>query len=316
MKWVSPRLLKRQGIVGMNARNFDYVLSKNKRELYPLVDDKMETKRIAIEEGLAVPELICCLNYNHQIKELHEVLKQHKQFVVKPAKGCAGKGILVIVDRNEKGFVKASGAIVPEIEFNRHVGGILTGMYSLGGVPDKAMFEKLVEFTDTFEGYTFQGVPDMRVIIYRGYPVMAMTRLSTKVSDGKANLHQGAVGLGLDIVTGKGIQAVQFNKLITHHPDTGKSFDGLNIPDWDTILRLSAMSYDITGLGYLGADIVLDKKHGPLILELNARPGLSIQIANGHGLGKRLAYIDSIHKKRRNLEERIAIIKEKFVTLK
>ena len=316
MKWASPFKLSEKGILGMNARNFSYVLSKNKRELYPLVDDKMETKRIALLEDLSVPDLICCLKYNHQMKELHKILKTQKEFVVKPAKGCAGKGILVIVDRNEKGFVKASGSIVSYIEFDRHVASILTGMYSLGGVPDSAMFEKLVHFTDTFNGYTYQGVPDIRVIIYRGYPVMAMTRLSTKVSDGKANLHQGAVGVGLDIVTGKAIQAVQFNKLVTKHPDTGQSFEGLAIPDWDTVLKLSAKSFDITELGYLGADIVLDRDRGPLILELNARPGLSIQIANGHGLGRRLRYIDSVNKKRRNIDEKLALVKEKFANFK
>ena len=289
---------------------------KNRRDLYPLVDDKMETKRIALLEDLAVPDLICCLKYNHQMKALHEILENEQEFVVKPSKGCAGKGILVITGRNEKGFIKASGSLVTMAEFNRHVASILTGMYSLGGVPDKAMFERLVHFTDTFNGYTYQGVPDIRVIIYRGYPVLAMTRLSTKVSDGKANLHQGAVGVGLDIVTGKAIQAVQFNKLITKHPDTGQAFDSLEIPEWDKILNLSAKSYDITGLGYLGADIVLDKDKGPLILELNARPGLSIQIANGHGLDNRLRFVDSIQKKRRNLEEKIALIKEKFATLK
>ena len=226
MRLVSPFKLRRQGIMGMNRRNFDFVLAANKREFYPLVDDKMETKRIALEEGLAVPELICCLKYNHQLKEMHELLKQHKEFVVKPTKGCAGKGIMVIKGRSTEGFIKASGSLVTWHEFNRHVSGILTGLYSLGGEPDHAMFEKMVHFTDTFDGFSFEGVPDIRVIIYRGYPVMAMTRLSTKVSDGKANLHQGAVGVGLDIVTGKAIQAVQFNKIITHHPDTGRNLCG------------------------------------------------------------------------------------------
>ena len=312
MRFVSPLKLARQGIMGMNRRNFGYVLSANKRELYPLVDDKMQTKKIAIDEGLAVPELICCLKYNHQIKEMHELLKQHKEFVVKPTKGCAGKGILVITGRCDEGFVKASGSVVTWVEFNRHIASILTGLHSLGGEPDHAMFEKLVHFTDTFDGFSFEGVPDIRVIIYRGYPVMAMTRLSTKVSDGKANLHQGAVGVGLDIATGKAIQAVQFNKIVTHHPDTGKSFENLEIPDWDVILELSARSYEITGLGYIGADIVLDRDHGPLILELNARPGLSIQIANGTGITKRLDYIESIYRKRKNHSERVAHVQEVF----
>ncbi|MCH2206042.1 MAG: alpha-L-glutamate ligase-like protein [Lentisphaerales bacterium] len=312
MKFASPKTLRKQGILGMNARNFEFIMAANSREFYPRVDDKMETKKLAIEDGLAVPELICCVGYNHQLKKMHEILSKHDEFVVKPTKGCAGKGIIVIKGKNEEGYLKASGKVIPFVEMNRHVSSILTGLYSLGGQPDRAMFEKLVHFTDTFENFTHQGVPDIRVIIYKGYPVMAMTRLSTAVSDGKANLHQGAVGVGLDIATGKAIQAVQFNKVVEKHPDTGHSFESLVIPDWDEILQLSSKSYEITELGYMGADIVLDKNKGPLILELNARPGLSIQIANGCGLWNRLKLIDEESKKKRHPDERVAFAVKAF----
>ena len=50
------------------------------------------------------------------------------------------------------------------------------------------------------------------------------------------------------------------------------------------MLEMAAKAYDVTGLGYLGADIVLDKTKGPLLLELNARPGLAIQVANRIGI--------------------------------
>jgi alpha-L-glutamate ligase-like protein len=311
MRLASPLKLKEQGILGMNARNFSFIAAANERKFFPRVDDKLLTKELAENEGLAIPDLICCVRYNHQLSKMHEILKEHKEFVVKPTKGSAGKGIMVFADRNDEGYVKASGAIITKIELNRHVSETLTGMYSLGGQPDRAMFEKLVCFSDTFKNYTFQGVPDIRIIVYYGYPVMAMTRLSTKDSDGKANLHQGAVGVGLDISTGKAIQAVQYNKVVTKHPDTGFSFDDLEIPHWDEVLKLSASSYEITDLGYLGADIVLDKSRGPLILELNARPGLSIQIANGDGLEKRLRRIDR-EKKRRNSQERVEFVKQLF----
>jgi glutathione synthase/RimK-type ligase-like ATP-grasp enzyme len=48
----------------------------------------------------------------------------------------------------------------------------------------------------------------------------------------------------------------------------------------------------MTGLGYLGVDMVIDRERGPLLLELNARPGLQIQVANQAGLRSRLALID------------------------
>ena len=62
-------------------------------------------------------------------------------------------------------------------------------------------------------------------------------------------------------------------------------------------LEIASKAYEMTGLGYLGADIVLDKERGPMMLELNARPGLAIQIANLVGLSRRLKEIDKHYPK-------------------
>ena len=123
---------------------------------------------------------------------------------------------------------------------------------------------------------------------------MAMMRLSTSASDGKANLHQGAVGVGIDIATGKALHAVQFNQPIAHHPDTGRLLSELKVPHWQKLLTLAASAWEMTGLGYIGTDMVIDKEKGPMVLELNARPGLSIQIANGCGILPRLQHIEKL----------------------
>ena len=156
------------------------------------------------------------------------------------------------------------------------------------------MIEDLVNFDEHLSHYSYEGVPDIRAIIYRGYPVMAMMRCSTHTSDGKANLHQGAVGVGLDLASGHSSYAVQGGRLVAEHPDTGESFDELQVPHWPRILRLAAGCHEMTGLGYLGVDVVIDRDRGPLILELNARPGLAIQIANQRGLASRLEEIDRV----------------------
>ncbi len=133
----------------------------------------------------------------------------------------------------------------------------------------------------------------MRVITLLGYPAMAMLRLPTRVSNGKANLHQGAIGVGIDIQTGLTCGGVLHNEPIAYHPDTLNTTVGLQVPHWDKILNIAAAAYELTGLGYLGVDIVLDKFEGPLMLELNARPGLNIQIANRCGLLKRYEAIEA-----------------------
>ncbi len=311
-KFTSPGKLRKVGVVGMNQRNVELIAQNNPRRLYPLVDDKLKTKLITEGAGIAVPKMIGVARTQYHVRQLGEFLKDLQKFVIKPSNGSGGKGILVITGRDGEHFVKPSGSRVTLKELQHHVSNTLSGLYSLGGKTDVAMIETLVEFSNVFDGFSYEGVPDVRVILFRGYPVMAMTRLSTRESDGKANLHQGAVGLGIDIATGRSLRAVQHGQPVEHHPDTGRKLSELKVPYWETLLTLTSRCYDVTGLGYLGADIVLDKDLGPLLLELNARPGLAIQIANGMGMQPRLSLIASQCDSERTAEERVAYSMDAF----
>ncbi len=304
-KFVSSSVLKQRGVVGMNYRNIALISANNPRNLFPLVDDKLKTKIIAQEAGIAVPKLVGVVKVYHHIKQLESFLHDTPQFVMKPAKGSGGKGILVVKGQRDGGYVKSSGQWMDAKGLHRHASNILSGLFSLGGQPDVAMIEEMVQFSDVFDGFTYQGVPDIRIIVYRGVPVMSMARLSTAVSDGKANLHQGAVGVGIRIRDGKAANAVQFDLPVSHHPDTNRDLSELAVPHWREVLSLSARCADVTGLGYLGVDIVLDKEKGPLILELNARPGLAIQIANGCGLLPRIEAINNANIINCDVEQRI-----------
>ncbi len=290
--WATPAQLLHKGIVGMNRRNIRYIGRYNQRRLYPLVDDKLKTKLLAQQHGITTPALIGTITTQFGIKKLGTLLADHPGFVIKPAKGSGGKGILVIEHCAEGCYYKPSGAELSLAAIERHVSNILSGLYSLGGTPDMALIEALIHFDDAFADYSYEGVPDIRVIIFRGYPVMAMMRLSTAVSDGKANLHQGAIGVGLDIGSGCAVHGVQFNRRCNNHPDTDHLLADLSIPNWQPLLLLAAGCYEMTGLGYIGTDMVLDRTQGPMLLELNARPGLTIQMANGEGLKPRLDCVE------------------------
>lgn len=276
----------------MNQRNISYIGRYNRRHLFPLVDNKLKTKKIAQAAGANVPDLIGVISEQHDVPSIHEMVKDWPGFVIKPAQGSGGKGILVVVSHKDGVYKKPSGVEIGRGEVERHITNTLAGLFSLGGKNDVALVENLIQFDNVFEGFSFEGVPDIRVIVFQGYPVMAMMRLSTAASDGKANLHQGAVGVGIDMSNGKALRAVQFNTPKEHHPDTGRALHELHVPHWETLLLLAASAWEMTGLGYVGADLVLDKTRGPMVLELNARPGLSIQIANGCGLLPRLRHIE------------------------
>ncbi|KMV30730.1 alpha-L-glutamate ligase-like protein [Photobacterium swingsii] len=291
-QFTSPFRLRDRGIMGMNKRNHSYIGRYNDRSLYPLVDDKLKTKKIAQQAGATVPELIGIIDSQVYVKRVHDMVKDWPGFVIKPAQGSGGKGILVIVKHKDGVYTKPSGAEISKQDVERHITNTLAGLFSLGGKNDVAMIENLIQFDDVFDGFSYEGVPDVRVIVFKGYPVMAMMRCSTAASDGKANLHQGAVGVGIDIATGKAVRAVQFNQPIERHPDTGRLLSELAVPNWDRLLTLAASAWEMAGLGYMGTDMVLDKTKGPMVLELNARPGLAIQIANGCGLLPRLQHIE------------------------
>lgn len=290
----TARRLREIGLIGIGERNASYVLRYNPRKFYPRVDDKLLTKQLAIATGLPVPELYAVVREEHEIAGLHEKLAGREQFVVKPAHGSGGDGILVITGRRGDKYRRSNSLLMSRGEFEHHLSNGLSGLFSLGGQPDHLLIEYCVQFDPIFDQVSYRGVPDVRIIVFLGYPVMAMIRLPTRMSDGKANLHQGAIGVGIDIPTGITRRGVWGTEIIREHPDTEHSIVGLQIPHWPALLQMAARCYELSGLGYVGVDFVLDRNLGPMILELNARPGLAIQIANGNGLGHRLAKVEAL----------------------
>lgn len=315
MSWIiSPRRLRDLGVLGMNRRNIEFIGVHNERRLFPLVDDKLKTKELAINAGLSVPKLLGVVRYQHQIGAIENLLHNQAAFCIKPSKGSGGKGILVIHDHDDQQYFKPNNQALSLADIKRHTSNILAGLFSLGGQPDKAIIEDLIHFDDQFIRYSFEGVPDIRIIVFHGFPVMAMMRLSTAASDGKANLHQGAVGVGIDIATGHASHAVQFDRPVTHHPDTGTALEEIKIPGWHHLLYMAARCFEMSGLGYLGVDIVLDARKGPMLLELNARPGLAIQIANHQGLSRRLKTITELDSLALIPDDRVSFVQSKFAS--
>jgi len=284
--------LRKAGVLGMNRRNAEYIMRSNPRAFFPLVDDKLKTKKLAEAHQIPTPPLYHVVEHHGDIPGLEKALAGYQDFAIKPARGAGGSGIVLLTDRTENGFLKPSGEVVPMKDLSYHISDILSGIYSLEGLEDRAFVEALVHPDPVFDEVTYRGVPDIRIVVYRGVPAMSMVRLPTRVSDGKANLHRGAIGVGIDMREGTTLAGVYRSDLVAHHPDTNKPVRGRQVPHWERMLLLSSKAADMTGLNYLGVDLVIDQERGPLLLELNARPGLQIQIANQAGLLRRLELID------------------------
>lgn len=312
---LGAKKLAEAGVLGLNRRNANYIMRLNPRRLYPRVDDKLITKTLALEAGMAVPELYGVIRHQGDVRLLPDIVGERDSFVIKPARGSGGDGIVVITGRSHRKrstYRMASGVQISESELKHHTSNIVGGQYSMSGKPDAALVEYCVKFDPMFAEVSYQGVPDIRVIVYRGYPIMAMVRLPTRSSGGKANLHQGAVGAGIDLGSGETLTGVLDHVVVDDHPDTGALIAGLYIPHWDSILQSAARGMEVTGLGYLGVDIVIDRVRGPLILEMNARPGLNIQIANCTGLSGRIERIDEIFDPKADPVTRARICRREF----
>lgn len=316
-RWfITPRELRALGVVGINMRNARFLLPNNPRRLYRLVDDKLQTKALAVREGLAVPETYAVVRSPHDASRLEQTLADRESFVIKPARGSGGKGVLVIDgrDRAHGRYLKPSGAALDGDELRHHVANILAGLFSLGGQRDCALVEYRVQPAKVLTAISHQGAPDIRIVLLHGYPVMAMLRAATRASDGRANLHQGAIGIGIDLATGRTVRAIHHGVPIDRHPDLGTPLTGILIPEWDKILTIAVTCHEMTGLGYLGVDLMIDETLGPLMIEVNARPGLAIQMANGVGLLRRLEPVVERHRLHpaEGLAERIAFAKSRF----
>lgn len=304
----APFRLKACGILSMNSRNLDYISRYNPRREFSAVDDKIITKELAVSADIPVPLQQAALVFRHDFIAWKEArVTDGKGFALKPARGAGGGGILIAKESLAEGVILHNGRLMTWQDVRYHANNILSGMFSLGGGNDRALAEELLAPHTAFEHVAYGGIPDVRIIVFRGIPLMAMLRLPTVESSGKANLHMGGIGAGISMHNGTTIAAIHHGTYITTHPDTRESVIGVDIPYWDACVEMAAVLGKLCSLRYIGADIVIDKRQGPMLLELNARPGLAIQSANGRGMAPLLEHVAAMASISEDPAERAAI---------
>ncbi|MDA3954792.1 MAG: hypothetical protein PF485_14180 [Bacteroidales bacterium] len=282
-KFIQKILNADESIVGINMRNIEYVYPNNPRKFFPLANDKVLSKEILEKEKIPVPKTYAVIYNLWEIEEKIQLISQYPSIVIKPANGRGGGGILILNRKDNNNWTTPSGEIITKRKLSYHIATVLYGVYSMAE-SDKAIVEFCLTPHDFLKQIFEEGIPDFRIIVLNRVPVMSMLRVPTKKSGGKANLHQGALGIGIDMKKGMLTHGFYKNKFINEHPDSGYHFSGIDIPDWEKTLQISVESSKLFPLNYLGVDIILDKNLGPLVIEVNARPGLQIQNINNLGL--------------------------------
>lgn len=313
---------KYKNILGLNRRNQEYIRPFNPPSAKRIADNKILTKKVLAKENIKTPEVYKLIRNKQQLKFI-DWDSLPKSFVIKPNQGTGGNGIIVFYGKKkgQYAWIRPNGDIMTKNDIILHVENILDGRFSMGNRKDIAIIEERVKTAPLLKQYSYKGVPDIRVICFNGVPIMAMTRIPTKRSNGTANLHSGAICTGIDIATGITTYSMQMD---TNSPfsDTYEDIDttqdlkenkilsGIHIPEWDSILEIALKCQRVSKLGYIGVDIALDAEHGPIVFELNARPGLGIQVANKAGLRWRLEKVKDVEVK--NIKHGIRLAKSLF----
>mgnify|MGYP001571226489 CR=1 FL=1 len=302
--------MKISSILGLNARSRLY-LRYNSARSCKIADSKIQSFRVLKKAGIPTPEIF------KKFKNVQDVYSFNwdslpSSFALKPSRGLGGQGIIVVKKRAEdlSGWITVEKKRITVDDLKLHTIDILEGAYSMGNEPDVAFLQEYVGRHKALRRYSYIGTPDIRVIVFNKIPAMAMLRLPTKESGGKANYLHGAIGVGIDIATGITTSAVWFGEYIRFKPGTNRKLHGIKIPGWTSILELAVRAQIASGLGYAGIDVVLHPEKGPMVIELNAQPGTNIQLANKAGLRKRLERVEDLEV--RDAEHGVKIAKALF----
>jgi alpha-L-glutamate ligase-like protein len=296
-------------ILGMNARNLEYIGRYNNKASKRFADDKLYTKTFLQSRDIGVAKVYHVIKSYQDLEKL-DFKNLPSSFVIKPNHGFGGDGIMVITEKTKAyNFKTVSGLLLRKEDLFLHIASILDGKYALNGSFDQAILEERLEVDESLQGIlTVPGLPDIRIIVFQYVPIIAMLRIPTKESEGKGNLQLGAIGVGIDIATGKTTYGYQNGKFIKKFSN-GEPVAGMQIEDWDDILLSASRIQQSTHVGYLGVDLV-QTKTGIKVLEMNARPGLKIQLCNKIALRKRLERV--AEHKVHNPDEGVALAKRLF----
>jgi alpha-L-glutamate ligase-like protein/uncharacterized protein (TIGR02421 family) len=280
------------GVLGLNARNLLYIKPFNPRRAVAFADDKLRTKAYLSARGIPAARLYARIESRRQLYEFDfDALPE--DCVLKPNAGFGGEGILVLRGRRGKSFLRQGKVPIDQTELEEHILDILDGRYAITGLPDSAFFEQLLTPDACFAPLRPAGLPDIRIVVFNLVPVMAMLRIPTIESQGKANVHLGGIGIGIDIAKGTTTFAAQYNRIVNVLPHGG-SPAGIPIPRWDELLLIASRIQQLTNIGYLAVDLTIDAENGPMLLEVNARAGLMVQVANLAPLRSRLERVEGL----------------------
>lgn len=288
--------VKASDILGMNARQL-FFSNQNSSKAVAFASSKHATKILLENNNIPTATVHGVLLSFEDVQDFNWQ-ELDSNFVIKPTNGNAGKGIVAFrkQHKDREHWTSTTGKVWSIEDVILHCYDILEGQYSTYGSQHHVIVEERIPIHPTLRKFAVKGTPDIRIIVFNSVPVMSFLRLPTEESEGRANLHQGAIAAGVDIATGITTHAITGKgESIFYLPKSKRKLNGIKIPFWNRILTTAIRTAQASGLYFSAIDLFVDEVKGPMVVEINANPGLSIQLANRAGLRKRLERVAGIN---------------------
>lgn len=301
-------------ILGMNARNLDYIKKFNPKKGIRLANDKHKSKQFLSDRWIPVPKTYDLITNRKDLYQYDFSTIPADEFIVKPTQWSRWRWIYrvkpldqhpewhgyldVSWSRFDKFFgaespytdqrYKVSGEIIHDNALRRYMVDILDGKNSMNRWNDRILLEELIVPWSGFELFCEHGLADIRVIVFNLVPVAAMLRVPTQMSGGTANLDRWGLWLWVNVSTGKVQSMFQHDKIYKDDfPEEFAAFQDKQISYRSDILLYSSKIQYFANLWYLALDRVITDEW-PKILEINARAGLKFQLAGALPIKHRL----------------------------
>ncbi|MFA5871643.1 MAG: sugar-transfer associated ATP-grasp domain-containing protein [Parcubacteria group bacterium] len=280
MKTLSEKLFSRHKIpLGMNLRNY-LIREYNSFESLDLAKDKSGAKRLFSEHGIITPKTFFEIK---SFSDLSKISLFPDEFVIKPSRGFGGNGIMVL-QKNSQGFLDPSGEVFSENKIRKHIRKILDGEFSGHKEEDVAIVEERIFASPKITFKESAGLPDIRIFCVNYVPVMAMMRHSTKATRGRANLTVGAIGIGIDVETGRVTHLFSKKEEREFKLSDFDIPENFRVPHWKQLIEASIEASKLSQLSISGVDLIIDRNDRVVLIEINGRPGIEIQNVNKKSL--------------------------------
>ena len=292
----------KNSILGLNYRNLKLQVF-NKKDAVNFANNKLKTKHFFSVRGIPVPKLMGIFKDREDVNKF-DFANLNKDFVIKPNQGSEGKGIIPFKERKGDKFITVSNKEYTINELKNHIINITQGIYN-NGYKDIAFFEQRIKNSPELNKITYKGLPDVRVFCYNQIPIMAMLRVPTKESEGRANLAENAMAIGINLSNGEPNYYYYKGKISKKDPINKNPIK--KIPNFIRVLQVAVKCAQLSKLKLVGCDIAFNEKNEPCLIEINARPGLKIQLANKDSLKERINKIKDLKPKSINESIEIAM---------